>query len=124
MDGDIYVLIPVTFFVSIAYAIKAIVDARVRAKLVASNTSEELIRAVLLGEEMQRRYASLRWGIVLLCLAGGFGAIGVMGWDRLTPGVIAVLLAATGAGNLISYRLGRDRPQDASMPGRAPRATL
>ena len=101
------ILIPITLFICIVYAIKAVVDARVRAKLIASNGSEELVRSMLLGEEQQRRHASLRWGIVLFTLAVGFFVIEAFGWTEVTPGVIGVLLAATGLGNLAFYMTSR-----------------
>ena len=101
------ILIPITLFICIVYAIKVVVDARVRSKLVASNGSEELVRSTLQGEELQRRHASLRWGILLLSMAAAFVLIEAFGWDEVTPGVVAVLLAATGAGNLISYAVSR-----------------
>lgn len=104
-------LIPITLFICIVYAIKSVVDARVRGKLIAANSSDELVRAMLLGEEQQRRHASLRWGIVLLSLAVGFTLIEAFGWDEVTPGVIAVLLGATGVGNLAFYATARKLPQ-------------
>lgn len=113
MRGDEFlILIPITLFVCIAYAIKAIADARVRGKLIGSNTSDELVRTMLVGEETQRRHSSLRWGVTLLCLAGGFGLIELFGWNRVTPGAIAVLLGATGIGNLAYYTIARRLPKD------------
>jgi len=105
------VLIPIALFISVAYAIKAVVDARVRGKLAGTPGSEELVRSMLLGEEQQRRHASLRWGIVLLALALGFALIEALGWRDVTPGVFAVLLGATGLGNLASYLTTRRLPQ-------------
>lgn len=104
---NLEVLIPIALFVCIAYAIKAVVDARVRSKLIASNGSEDLVRSMLMGEEQQRRHASLRWGIVLLSLAIGFVMIEAFGWDEVTPGVIGVLLGVTGLGNLAFYLTSR-----------------
>ncbi|GAA5082672.1 DUF6249 domain-containing protein [Lysobacter panacisoli] len=101
------ILIPITLFICITYAIKAVVDARTRAKLIAGNGSEELIRALVQAESQQRRHASLRWGILLLALGIGFGMIESFGWREVTPGVIAVLLGVTGAGNLIAYAASR-----------------
>lgn len=100
-------LIPVTLFICIAFAIKAVVDARVRGKLLSAGGSEELVRTLIQNEEVQRRHASLRWGVLLLAVALGFALIEAFGWTEVTPGVIAVLLAATGVGNLVSYALAR-----------------
>lgn len=101
------ILIPITLFLAIAYTIKAVVDARVRKQMVESNGSQDLVRSMLEGEEIRRRHGSLRWGIVLTALAIGFGFVQSVGWDELNPGVIAVLLGATGIGNLAYYLLAR-----------------
>lgn len=108
MDFDL--LIPITLFVCVTYAIKALLDARTRGKLIAANGSEELIRSLVQNEEQQRRHASVRWGVVLVCLAVGFALIDFFGWDEVTPGAIAVLLGATGVGNLASFAISRNLP--------------
>ena len=104
---DLAILIPISLFLSIAFTIKAVVDAGVRRKMVDSNGSQDLVRSMLEGEEIRRRHGSLRWGIVFTALAIGFGLVQSAGWDELNPGVIAVLLGATGLGNLAYYLLAR-----------------
>jgi len=109
---DFEAMIPITLFVCIAYVIKAIVDSRMRSKLLANNgATEEMIRSLVQNEEQQRRHAAVRWGIVLVCLAIGFALIEYFGWDEVTPGAIAVLLGATGIGNLVSYALSANLPK-------------
>jgi hypothetical protein len=105
MNFDI--LIPITLFVCIAYAIKVVVDARVRKQMMASNGSEELVRSMVLAEEANRRNASLRWGITMVALALAFGLIQSNGWTDLTPGALALLVGATGLGNLVYFVLSR-----------------
>ena len=100
-------LIPITLFICIAYSIKAVVDARVRKQLVASNGDPSLVRSILEGDETARRLASLRWGITLLALALGFGIVDLRGWQEITPGVIAVLVGALGLGNLVFFAVSR-----------------
>jgi len=100
-------LIPITLFVCIAYAIKAVVDAGVRRKMVDSNGSQDLVRSMLESEDLRRRHGSLRWGVTLTMLAIGFGIVQSTGWTELNPGVIAVLVGATGIGNLAYYLLAR-----------------
>ena len=100
-------LIPITLFLCITYAIKAVVDARVRRQMVESNGSHELVRSMLEGEELRRRHGSLRWGVVLVALAIGFALVDAGGWTDLGPGVIAILLGATGLGNLAYYAIAR-----------------
>ncbi|MEO8010477.1 MAG: DUF6249 domain-containing protein [Dokdonella sp.] len=108
MNSDLFLpLIPISMFFCIAYTIKAVVDARVRRQLVSANVSQDLVRSILDGEENRRRHASLRWGIVLFALAVGFVIIELSGWSDLNPAVIAVLLGATGLGNLAYYAISR-----------------
>lgn len=99
--------IPISLFLCIAWTIKAVVDARVRRQLVNANVSQDLVRSIIEGDETRRRHASLRWGIVLVALAIAFVIIEFAGWKDVTPGVIAVLLGATGVGNLAYYAMGR-----------------
>ena len=100
-------LIPITLFVCIAYSIKAVVDARVRKQLVASNGAPDLVRNILQGDETNRRLSSLRWGITMVALAVAFGVVEAAGWTDITPGVIALLLGAVGLGNLAFYAMSR-----------------
>ncbi|HEY8585686.1 MAG TPA: DUF6249 domain-containing protein [Rhodanobacter sp.] len=101
------IMIPITLFICIAYAIKVVVDARVRRHMVDAGGSEELVKSVLRDEELRRRHGSLHWGIVLLSLGTGFGLIQWFGWQDVTPGLIAVLALATGLGNLAFFAISR-----------------
>jgi hypothetical protein len=105
MDFDL--LIPITLFVCLTYAIKTVVDAYTRRRIIESRGSEELVRSLLEGEATRRRLASLHWGSVLVALAAGFGLVELVDASRVTPGVIALLLGATGVGNLAYYLLER-----------------
>ena len=100
-------LIPITLFACIAYSIKAVVDARVRKQLVASNGAPDLVRSILEGDEANRRLSSLRCGITLVALSIGFAIVEAAGWREITPGVIAVLVGAVGIGNLGSFAASR-----------------
>ena len=100
-------LVPITLFAAIAYSIKAVVDARVRKQLVASNGAPDLVRSILEGDESNRRLSSLRWGITLVALSIGFAIVEAAGWREITPGVIAVLVGALGLGNLAFFALSR-----------------
>ena len=93
---SIEALIPITLFICIYLAIKAVVDARARKHLVQSHGSEDMLRTLLEGEEVRRRQASLRWGIILVALALGFAALQAVDWNDPSPLVFAILLAATG----------------------------
>jgi len=100
-------LIPIVLFVCITYAIKAFVDARVRLRMVSEGASEDMVRSLLREEEQRRRLGSLRWGIVLVALAIGFGIIQAVGWDDINAGMVAVLAAATGLGNLAFFMVAK-----------------
>ena len=104
---DLDFLIPIALFGSIAYSIKVVVEARARAKLMAANVSQELLRAMLTIEDQQRRQSSLRWGIVLVGLAAAFGLIEAFNWQDASPGAIALLIGATGIGNLVFYKISQ-----------------
>ncbi len=104
---DYALLVPVTFFICITYAIKAVVDARVRKQLVSSNGSPELVQSIMATDETNRRLSSLRWGITMVALALGFAVVQGAGWSEINPGVIAVLIGALGLGNLGFYALSR-----------------
>ena len=100
-------LVPIVLFVSIAYVIKVCMDAMVRRHMVSTGGSEELVNSLLRDEEQRRRHSSLRWGIVLLSIALGFGLIQWFGWEDVTPGLVAVLAGATGLGNLVFFSISR-----------------
>lgn len=105
MDFDI--LIPIVLFICITYAIKVVVDARARGRMIGAGGSEELVNAILRDEGVRRRHSSLRWGIVLISVAVGFGLIQWFGWQQVTPGMVAVLAGATGLGNLAFFAVAR-----------------
>lgn len=100
-------LIPITLFVCIAFAIKVVVDARVRRHLLSSGASEETLQALIGADNDRHRQDALHWGVVLVALALGFAVIQASGWDDVNAGVIAVLAAATGLGNLAFYGIVR-----------------
>ncbi|MDI1252658.1 DUF6249 domain-containing protein [Thermomonas sp.] len=100
-------LIPITFFICITYAIKVVMDSRVRKQLVSSNGSPELVQSIMANDETNRRLSSLRWGITMVALAIGFGIVQGAGWTEVNPGVIALLVGSLGLGNLAFYALSR-----------------
>ncbi len=104
---DFGILIPITLFICVYLAIKVVVDARARKQMVQSHGSEDMLRTLLEGEEVRRRQASLRWGVILVALAVGFGLLEAFDWQDASPGLFAILLGATGLGNLAAYYLAR-----------------
>ena len=105
---DIGELIPIVLFICIVWAIRIVVDARLRRQIIDSNGSQELIRSMIEGDEARRRHESLRRGIILVALAVGFAAVNASGgFDVFTPMSLAILLGATGIGNLAYYAVAR-----------------
>ena len=104
---DYGILVPISVFVCIAYSIKVCVDAMVRRRMVDAGGSADLVDSLLREERQRRHHSSLRWGIVLLSVALGFGLIQWFGWSEVTPGLVAVLAGATGLGNLVFFAISR-----------------
>ena len=96
---------PLLALAIIAWVFKGWMDARVRGKLAAANSSPELMRAMLENERQTRRVAPLRWGTVLIGLAIALAIIDAVGWERPTPAAFAVLLGTTGLANLAAFVL-------------------
>ncbi|ALN89660.1 DUF6249 domain-containing protein [Lysobacter gummosus] len=101
------ILVPISLFVCIVFAIKIVVEARFRSKLLQTGGAEELLRSMARDEDIRRRHGALRWGIVMVLLAIGFGIIESAGWRDANPGTVAVLLGAIGIGNLAYYFISR-----------------
>lgn len=106
---ELEMLIPIVLFLCITYCVKLVIDARLRSKMLKEGGSADLMRSVIQSETEQRRYASLRSGLILTAIALGFAAIQVNGWHEINAGVIAVLAAATGIGNLVFYAITRHK---------------
>lgn len=104
---ELGVLIPITLFICIFLSIKTVIEARARRQMIQSNGSEDMLRAIVEGEELRRRQSSLRWGVILVTLAIGFGLLEAFDWKDPSPGLIAILLGATGLGNLAAYYIAR-----------------
>ncbi|MFC4820275.1 hypothetical protein [Dokdonella ginsengisoli] len=100
-------LIPIVLFLCITYCVKLVIDARLRSRMLKEGGSTELMRSMVQNEQQQRRQSSLRSGLILTAVAIGFGTIQAFGWNEINAGVVAVLAAATGLGNLVFYALTR-----------------
>ena len=101
------ILVPIALFLCITYAIKLLIDARLRSQMFKNGISETWLESMLKTEERQRRYASLRWGVVLLMLAAGFGLNQYLYGSDFSAGSIAILAGAVGLGNLVFFALSR-----------------
>ncbi|QWP78202.1 hypothetical protein J5226_07345 [Lysobacter sp. K5869] len=101
------ILVPITLFVSIVFALKIVVEARFRSKLLQTGGADELLRSMARDEDQRRRHGALRWGIVMVLLAVAFAIIQAAGWRDLNAGTLAVLIGAVGLGNLAYYVISR-----------------
>lgn len=104
-----HVLVPIALFACVTYLFKAVLDAVMRLRMLREPGTEDLLRVIVKEEQAQRRLSSLRWGLLLLALAGGFAITRVMGWVELSSGALAILLACTGLGNLLYYAVTRTK---------------
>ena len=99
----------IALFAAIIAPIKWLIDARFRHRMIQAGLTGDLQKEWIANELEQRRQSSLRWGTVLLSLAIGFAIIAIGGWENVTAATVAVLVAATGIGNLAYFALTRQR---------------
>jgi hypothetical protein len=99
---DKSIVVPIGLFVAVVYTIKLLVDARMRF-LFFKGGSPDTVQALYRGEARARQLASLRWGLVLCCLAAGLTLAHAMQWQPFSLPSLAVLLAAVGVGNLACF---------------------
>jgi len=104
---DFNLILPIILILGVVYTIKSVVDAGTRRRIIAAHGSEALVRSLLDGDASKRRQSALHGGRVLVAVALGFGLIDLLGINEVTPGAIALLLGATGLGNLAYYLLER-----------------
>ena len=97
---DFAYFIPISFFVCTLLAIKFIVDAYVRRRIMEAGPNEELVKALLQADEQNRRWAALKWGLVLTLVGLAFGVIGALHLDSNNPGSWGLLVRTAGVGML------------------------
>ncbi len=93
-------LIPIVLFICIAYAVKVIMDGRVRQRLAQSGASEDLVRTMLMADEQNRKVSSLKWGLVLVLVGVAFGIIDIFNLDAGDPATFGIVIGAAGLGML------------------------
>ena len=89
--------IPIVLFICIFLAIKVVVDARVRRRLVETNGSEELVKVMLAADEEARRGNALKWGLVSVAIGGAFFMQQMFKLDENDPATFGLLFVAAGA---------------------------
>lgn len=97
---DFALLIPITAFICIVWAIKIVFDSRLRRRLAETNASEDLIRSMLQADEQGRRLSALKWGLCLTLVGIAFGLISALHLDSQDPGAWGLLIGAAGVGML------------------------
>ena len=83
--------IPIVLFICIFLAIKVVVDARVRRRLVETNGSEELVKVMLAADEEARRGNALKWGLVSVAIGGAFFMQQMFKLDENDPATFGLL---------------------------------
>jgi len=104
---DQHIVIPIALFACVTYAFRAVLDAILRERLLRLGVTQELVQAIVRGEERQRRNAALRGGLVFVLLALGFALIQGIGWNELNAGAVGILAAAIGLAQLGYFILSR-----------------
>lgn len=107
MDDILSLLIPMVGFVCLVAIVRAVVDSRLRRRLVETHASEELIRALAEAERHDRRTGALKWGLVLVASGVGFVLIDVFRLGSENPAAYGVLLGCAGSGLLVYHLIQR-----------------
>ena len=100
---DLALFIPMVLFVCITYAVKIIVDSRVRRRMVETNGSEELVKVMLAADEEARRGNALKWGLVSVAIGGAFFMQQTFKLDENDPATFGLLFVAAGAALLVFH---------------------
>lgn len=108
MDDILSLLIPMVGFVCLVAIVHAVVDGRVRRRMVETHASEELVRALAETERHDRRNGALKWGLVLVASGAGFVLISVFRLGSEDPAAYGLLLGCAGVGLLV-YQLVQRR---------------
>ena len=107
MGADIAVFIPMVLFVCIVVAIKIVVESRLRRRLAETHASEDLVRAMLLADEQNRRLSALKWGMVMVLVGVSFGLIDVLDLRADDAATFGLLIGAAGLGMLGYHLIGQ-----------------
>jgi hypothetical protein len=109
MDDILSLLIPMVGFVCLVAIVRAVVDGRLRRRLVETHATQELVLALAEADRHDRRTGALKWGLVLVASGIGFVLIDVCRLGSADPAAYGVLLVCAGAGLLCYHLLQRRR---------------
>ncbi len=104
---DLALFIPMVLFVCITYAVKIIVDARVRRRMVETNGSEDLVKTLMTADEQNRRVSALKWGMVLTAIGVAFFIQQMAKLTEEDPATYGLLFVAAGVGLLGFHVIGK-----------------
>lgn len=109
------IIVPIALFICVTYAFCVVVQALLRYRMLREPGTEEILNSILAAERADRRWSSLRWGLLAIALSIGFFILDRIDADGLSTMAFAVLLAATGLSQLLYFALARGN--DKSPPG-------
>lgn len=69
---DVEILVPISFFIIIAFIIKVISDNKVRHRLIEKGVINENIKYLFADKILNRNLSSLKWGLVLTGIGSAF----------------------------------------------------
>lgn len=101
------IIVPLALFASITIAFKAVLDTISRYRMLKEGVSSPLLAELLQHDARQRRLTSLRWGIFLVAVGLAFALLEALDWTQPNAGSFALLAIATGAGQLLYFRLSQ-----------------
>jgi hypothetical protein len=108
MDFNFALMIPIVSFICIVLSIKIIAETRLRRRLAETHASEDLVKAMLLADEQNRRMSALKWGLVLTLLGLAFGLIDLLNLDASDAASWGLLIGSAGLG-MIGFHLIESR---------------
>jgi hypothetical protein len=109
MDDILSLLVPMVGFVCLVAIVHAVVDGRLRRRMLETHSSEELVRALAETNRRDRETGALKWGLVLVASGIGFVFIDVFRLGSEDPAAYGLLLACSGIGLLVYHLLQRPR---------------
>ena len=101
MDMDF--LIPIFIIGSIVYLIKSISDNRLRHKLIERGQLDENVKYLFMDRDLQCRFSSLKWGIVLIAIGCAFLLGQTFDRDLAETITIGSMFLLGGIGFLVYY---------------------
>ena len=107
---DFAVFIPITLFICTMFAIKFIVDGRMRRRLAETNASQDLVKAMLEADEQNRRLSALKWGMVLTTVGGAFFVQQLLHFGPQDPATYGLMFVASGLGLLGYHFMAGKKP--------------